>query len=47
MTVEDAERELIKATLADFQGNKAKAARTLGLGRKTLYRKLQQYGIEE
>ncbi|HMX63050.1 MAG TPA: sigma-54 dependent transcriptional regulator, partial [Candidatus Sumerlaeota bacterium] len=30
MTVEDAERELIKATLADFQGNKAKAARTLG-----------------
>ncbi|MCC6545624.1 sigma-54-dependent Fis family transcriptional regulator [Candidatus Sumerlaeota bacterium] len=47
MTVEDAERELIKATLADFQGNKARAARTLGLGRKTLYRKLQQYGIEE
>jgi len=47
MTVEDAERELIKATLADFQGYKAKAARTLGLGRKTLYRKLQQYGIEE
>lgn len=47
MTVGDAERELIKATLTEFQGNKAKASRTLGLGRKTLYRKLQEYGIEE
>jgi DNA-binding NtrC family response regulator len=47
MTVADAERELIKATLTEYQGNKAKAARTLGLGRKTLYRKLQEYGIEE
>ncbi len=46
MTVADAERELIKATLGEFQGNKAKAARTLGLGRKTLYRKLEEYGIE-
>ena len=24
-----------------------KAARTLGLGRKTLYRKIEEYGIEE
>lgn len=46
MTVSDAERELIKATLAEFGGNKAKAARTLQLGRKTLYRKLEEYGIE-
>jgi DNA-binding NtrC family response regulator len=46
MTVADAERELIKATLSEFSGNKAKAARTLGLGRKTLYRKLQEYEIE-
>ncbi len=46
MTVSDAERELIKATLADYGGNKARAARTLGLGRKTLYRKLEEYGID-
>ncbi len=46
MTVSDAERELIKATLAEYGGNKAKAARTLGLGRKTLYRKLEEYSIE-
>ncbi len=46
MSVADAERELIRATLSEFGGNKAKAARTLGLGRKTLYRKLEEYGLE-
>ncbi len=46
MTVRDAERELIRATLAEYAGNKAKAARVLGLGRKTLYRKLEEYGLE-
>jgi DNA-binding NtrC family response regulator len=47
MTVNDAERELIRATLSELQGNKAKAARMLGLGRKTLYRKLEEYAISE
>ncbi|MBI5154526.1 sigma-54-dependent Fis family transcriptional regulator [Candidatus Poribacteria bacterium] len=47
MTVSDAERELIRATLAEHGGNKAKAARILGLGRKTLYRKLDEYGMAE
>lgn len=47
MTVTDAERELIRATLSEFGGNKAKAARVLGLGRKTLYRKLGEYGLLE
>ncbi len=46
MSVADAERELIRATLSEFGGNKARAARTLGLGRKTLYRKLEEYGLE-
>ncbi len=46
MTVAEAERELIRATLAELDGNKAKAARSLGLGRKTLYRKLAEYGME-
>ncbi len=45
-TLKDAERELIKATLLDVNGNKAKAARMLGLGRKTLYRKLKEYRLE-
>ncbi|MDX1973376.1 MAG: sigma-54 dependent transcriptional regulator [Candidatus Sumerlaeia bacterium] len=47
MTVRDAERELIRATLAKLGGNKAKAARVLGLGRKTLYRKLEEYELAE
>lgn len=42
----EAEKELIQATLAANDGNKALAARLLGLGRKTLYRKLEEYGIE-
>jgi len=45
-TLKDAERELIKATLLDVNGNKAKAARMLVLGRKTLYRKLKEYRLE-
>ena len=42
----DAERELILATLAQTDGNRAKAARLLGVGRKTLYRKLEEYGVQ-
>ncbi len=45
-SLRDAEKELIRATLAANDGNKALAARVLGLGRKTLYRKLDEYGIE-
>ena len=45
-TVEDAERELIRYTLAAHRGNKTKAAAVLGIGRKTLHRKLAEYGIE-
>ncbi len=42
----EAERLLIQAALAYNQGNRAKTARQLGIGRKTLYRKMAQYGIE-
>jgi len=45
-TLADAERELIHATLLQHKGNRAKTARVLGIGRKTLYRKLEQYEIE-
>jgi len=47
MSVREAERELIRATLAEHGGNKARAARILGLGRKTLYRKLEEYRLNE
>ena len=39
----DVEREHILRTLGSVGGNKARAARVLGLDRKTLYRRLAQY----
>ncbi len=44
--VAEVEREHILRTLRAVGGNKAAAARLLGLDRKTLYRKLSQYRIE-
>ena len=41
----DVERDHIVRTLRDVVGNKAAAARVLGLDRKTLYRKLIQHRI--
>jgi transcriptional regulator with GAF, ATPase, and Fis domain len=43
MNMEEVERVMINKTLIFTNGDKAKAARLLGIGRKTLYRKLEQY----
>jgi DNA-binding NtrC family response regulator len=45
MTVQEAERELITATLAHARNDKPRAAALLGIGLRTLYRKLKEYGI--
>lgn len=45
VTMSDAEKEIIIQTLAAQNGNKSKAAEVLGIGRKTLHRKLDEYGI--
>ena len=42
-TMDEIERKAIEATLDYTKGDKTRAARSLGIGRKTLYRKLQQY----
>ena len=42
--LEVAERRYILRVLESVGGNKTLAARVLGIGRKTLYRKLEQYG---
>jgi DNA-binding NtrC family response regulator len=42
----EAEKEIIKATLTYCKGNKSKAAELLGIGRKTLHRKVQEYHLE-
>ena len=46
-TLADVEREHILTTLRSLKGNKAAAARVLGLDRKTLYRRLDRYGARE
>ncbi len=42
-TIDEIERRAIEATLDYTGGDKTRAARALGIGRKTLYRKLQTY----
>ena len=37
------ERDLIAANLDLVEGNRQKAARILGMGERTLYRKLKEY----
>jgi DNA-binding NtrC family response regulator len=45
-TLEDAEKIVIRGTLSAQRGNKSKTADVLGIGRKTLHRKLADYGSE-
>ena len=45
MTVEEAERRLIAATLQHAGRDKPRAAAMLGIGLRTLYRKIKAYGI--
>jgi len=44
-TMDEVERRYILRVLDAVHGNKALAARVLGLDRKTLYRKLERYGV--
>jgi len=46
MTMAELEREAIVATLRVVDGNRRKAAEKLGIGERTLYRKIKQYEIE-
>jgi two-component system response regulator HydG len=45
-TMDEVERRVILETLAYTRGDKSRTAQILGIGRKTLYRKLQQYNSE-
>ncbi len=46
MTLEELEREHIRRILATAEGDKAKAARMLGIHLSTLYRKVQRYRLD-
>ena len=45
MTMEDMEREAIAAALEEVDGNRRQAAEMLGIGERTLYRKLRKYDL--
>jgi len=45
MTMADVERAAIEAALRETQGNRRKAAEVLGIGERTLYRKLKAYAL--
>ncbi|MBR1939078.1 MAG: sigma-54-dependent Fis family transcriptional regulator [Spirochaetales bacterium] len=45
-SLEEVEKELITRTISFCGGNKTKAATVLGIGRKTLHRKLLEYNME-
>ena len=44
-SLEKLEREHIAQTLEMVQGNREKAAELLGIGERTLYRKIEKYGL--
>lgn len=46
-TMAEAEKAIIRHTLKGVNNNKSKAADVLGIGRKTLHRKIHDYGLEE
>jgi len=46
MTMDEIEREAIRAALTDVRGNRRKAAEKLGIGERTLYRKIRKYGLD-
>ena len=47
ITLDEAERRLILETISYAKGNKTKAAELLGIGRKTISRRMQDLKIEE
>jgi DNA-binding NtrC family response regulator len=46
MSLEDAERLLIRKALARYDGNVSQAADALGLSRSALYRRLERFGLQ-
>jgi two-component system response regulator HydG len=47
VSIEQAEKQLILNTLKMVAGNRQQAAAILGIGERTLYRKIKEYGLSE
>ncbi len=46
MTMAEVEKAAIEAALTEYRGNRRKAAEVLGIGERTLYRKIKAYRLE-
>jgi len=46
MTMAEVERATIEAALNEYKGNRRRAAEVLGIGERTLYRKIKAYHLE-
>ncbi len=47
ITIEDLERDFIQQTLIKFNHNRRRSAEALGIAERTLYRKIQAYGLDK
>jgi two-component system response regulator HydG len=47
LSVEEVEKEHIRATLKMVDGKREQAAKLLGMGERTLYRKIKEYGLKD
>ena len=45
--MQDVERMVIEAALKETRGNRRRAAELLGIGERTLYRKIKEYKVPE
>ena len=46
MSMDEVEKIVIQSTLSSLNGNKSRTAEVLGIGRKTLHRKLNEYNLQ-
>jgi len=47
VSIAEMEKQAILGTIRQLKGDKLLAARLLGIGKTTLYRKLKEYGISD
>jgi DNA-binding NtrC family response regulator len=46
MSIKDLEEEAITRSLKFFNNNRRKTARSLGMSERTLYRKIEEFGLD-
>ncbi len=47
LTLDEIEQEIIEKTLKKFNANRRKTAKALNISERTLYRKINEYGLDK